>query len=500
MGLRTVSTTSSPSHQPEERLDVLLSRAAAADGSLVVVDVAQHVELRTLAVERQCAVVRSLVASRAVQDLNVSHNLLGDEAAAELATAVARHSASAKPGLRRLVAEGNCIGEAGGLALARALRTNRRLTVLSVAAQMRPLPPSAVRAFLAVLQGDDGTEANMTLVKLNLGDYRDERNALRTSLARLLSRNTEHARQERWRTRAPSGLAPGRQRRRSLDSDTADAPSPRPLSKRLLPAARQIEPVVAALTTAHVPVDWAAEAVRIASSLPPGARRLCPKESATAGRPAFVVNNDAAFAAAPEEERRACIAAFASNTAYVEAHMANVGLTDADCEAWAAVLSRNSTLEVLSLDGNAMAMGPGAVEALAGAIRSNTALTDLAVSAQLVPWTQGAMAVLANAVADNSSLRRFVLGGEGPGHAAARAQIDLALSRNRRAPGRRATGSTASTAPPAADERRAPMRAGGRRRGSPLRRFPPRRRAGPHGGSSNGSAGPDPAHAAHATL
>jgi hypothetical protein len=273
--------------------------------------------------------------------------------------------------LTSLNLESNQIASAGIEALAAALRRNTTLRELKLASQFgsKPISQAAEEAMA------DALATNRTVTKLTL---ETKSTRARERIGRTLTANLDAHREARRR-----------------DGDHSPAHSP-------------------AVRVA----DWAAEAKRVAASAPceyanAAAVATSPptlRTSAAAPTPEAVVyamTNSSLWARARHDERRAVIAAFATNTRFTAVDATSAYVNDELAAAWAEVLTKNTTLTSLNLESNQIASA--GVVALAAALRRNASLRELKLASQGQSISQAAEEALAEALASNSTITKLTL-------------------------------------------------------------------------------------------
>ena len=151
--------------------------------------------------------------------------------------------------------------------------------------------------------------------------------------------------------------------------------------------------------------DWAAEARRVAASAPVEYGN----DAAGGAGTTYVLTGSSLWARARHDERRAVIAAFATNTRFTAVDATSAYVNDELAAAWAEVLTTNTTLTSLNLESNQIASA--GVEALAGALRRNTTLRELKLASQFgsKPISQAAEEAMADALATNRTVTKLTL-------------------------------------------------------------------------------------------
>ena len=107
------------------------------------------------------------------------------------------------------------------------------------------------------------------------------------------------------------------------------------------------------------------------------------------------------------DERRAVVAAFATNTRFTAVDATSAYVNDELAAAWAEVLTTNTTLTSLNLESNQIASA--GVVALAAALRHNASLRELKLASQGQSISQAAEEALAEALASNSTITKLTL-------------------------------------------------------------------------------------------
>ena len=176
-----------------------LTRVAASDPSLNVLDLSGSTRFMSLTAKQKGQAIGLLAQGQALETLVLNSLRLDNTSAAALADML-RHNNS----LLSVSLEGNSLTEEGLVAIAAGLEGHPALCELTVANQRAPLSNAAVSALLQAMEGTP------SLLKLGLGALRD--NGARWRLQAATMRNTERMRQRRQR-RGSFGPSPSELRR-----------------------------------------------------------------------------------------------------------------------------------------------------------------------------------------------------------------------------------------------------------------------------------------------
>ena len=163
-----------------------LTRVAASDPSLNVLDLSGSTRFMSLTAKQKGQAIGLLAQGQALETL-VLNSLRLDNTSAPALADMLRHNNS----LLSVSLEGNSLTEEGLVAIAAGLEGHPALCELTVANQRAPLSNAAVSALLQAMEGTP------SLLKLGLGALRD--NGARWRLQAATMRNTERMRQRRQR-------------------------------------------------------------------------------------------------------------------------------------------------------------------------------------------------------------------------------------------------------------------------------------------------------------
>ena len=379
----------------------------------------------------------------------VLHNLNLDDSNADALVEILQRN----KGLGLLSVERNNLKEAGLLKLAKAAKNHPTLRELRVGEQKASIATSAIIALIEVL------EAKPDMQKIGVGSIRDDLLLKRMEAA--VMHNKDLLRQKRiaaggvvepeppwvelWEARTNQGKA-------ALVNAGGKANAPRRKSVEqgqagtgLQAIAVEINTKVEGISRTVRAIDWLEEARRIANSeepqygqekfpdeqAPSAASSVRSTSSSSSGESlsgmvrSYNMTGDGSWQRAKEEERKAVIAAFATNTTIEYACFAASSINEDLGVLWGEVLLRNRSLTTLSLESNMLQTE--SIEKIATAVSGTPALKELRLANQHKNFAQAVEAKLADAIEANHRITKLTVDLRATN---ARDRIQKALNRN----------------------------------------------------------------------